>query len=314
MRIASPEPDTYGQDARASLLADYVELLALKGGEVKQTIVADFLAENDWNLQLIEEANGEFEPPASFAEKRDAAGEDAGIVFEQIAERREVLSTRYPFVSSEDGISLRQGVNVEESVYVALLTITIAHAFGVRPTDYVASVFERAVSKVLAGRGLRSVCFAEIRRNAPSFPAAVKQACDAVGLRANPDAVPRRTHAQDEGVDVLFYLNWEYARTRPGAWAFIGQATVGRSESWWNKINEPSPKAWGPRIGSILLPLPFLAVPHHVERRTLQKLTIDGDALVLDRLRLAQFKQDVNDDERATIRAVTDQEVEPLGG
>ena len=314
MRTISLEPDMYGQYARASLLADYVELLALKGGEVKQALVADFLADNDWNLQLIEEANGELRTTASLAEKRDRAGENAGIVFEQIAERSDFLRTRYPFAISKHGISLVQGVKVEESSYVALLTLTIAHAFGVRPTNYVAAVFERTVATVLESRGLRSVCFAEIRRNTTSFPDAVKQACDALGLRANPQATPRFARAQDEGVDVLCHFNWDHAITRPGAWTFVGQATVGRSESWFGKIYDPRPTAWGPRIGSTLVPLPFLAVPHHVERRMLEKLTIDGNALVLDRLRLAKFKQNVNSDERATIRAVTGEDVEPLVG
>ena len=49
--ITAPELNTYGPYARASLLADYVELLALKGLSVRLATLADFLADNGWNLE-----------------------------------------------------------------------------------------------------------------------------------------------------------------------------------------------------------------------------------------------------------------------
>ena len=80
------------------------------------------------------------------------------------------------------------------------------------------------------------------------------------------------------------------------------------------KIKEPSPGSWARRIGTSVRPLPFLAVPHHVEQRTMVKLTDDADAIVLDRLRLVRFKEDVVGDEQDVIRAVAGEDVEPLVG
>ena len=317
MTITSPEPDTYGQYARASLLADYTELLALKGITAKWSDVADFLADNEWNLELIQgtvEENGAPQRSLSLSEMRDDAGAAASIVFDQVAERHDALGDRYPFDISEYGISLTGGVNLEESAYVALLALTIAHAFDLQSTTDLAPRFERAVTRVMEYQGLRSVGLAEIRRGGLPFNDVLRQACDAVGLRANPGGAPTLTHAHDEKVDVLCHFAWEDDVLRPGAWAFVGQATVGQSDSWFRKIKEPSPLAWMRRIGSRVAPLPFLAVPHHVEQPTMEKLTVDGNAIVLDRLRLARFKTEVDGEERATILAVTEEDVEPLVG
>ena len=317
--IARLDPDTYGQYARASLLADYVELLALKrkGHEVRRSIVADFLADNDWNLELIDmpaDGHAGDELSTTSSERRDAAGAAASIVFEQLIERHDTLQVRYPFQVSEHGVALRPDFDHESSSYVAALAITIAHAFRVLPLAKVAPLFERMVTAVLRDRGLRSVCLAEIRRSGQPFEDALTLACEAVGLEAAPSAAPTRTYAHDEGVDVLCHLGWDGATLRAGTWGFIGQATVGRSETWPRKIKEPSPSSWTRRIGTRVRPLPFLAVPHHVEQPMMEKLTVDGDAVVLDRLRLVRFKEGVDGDEQEVIRAVAGEEIEPLVG
>lgn len=317
--IARLDPDTYGQYARASLLADYVELLALKrkGHEVRRSIVADFLADNDWNLELID-LPADRQPDdgltTTLSERRDDAGSAASIVFEQLMERHDVLEGRYPFEVSEHGVSLRPDFDHESSSYVAALAITIAHAFRVLPLTKVAPLFERMVTAVLRDRGLRSVCLAEVRRSGQSFEDALIDACEAVGLKATPNAAPTLVHAHDEGVDVICHLGWDGPTLRAGTWGFIGQATVGRSDTWLRKIKEPSPSSWARRIGTRIRPLPFLAVPHHVEQPTMVKLTDDADAMVLDRLRLVQFKEDVVGDEQDVIRAVAGEDVEPLVG
>ena len=317
--ICGLEPDTYGQYARASLLADYVELLALKrkGRGVRKSIVADFLADNDWNLELIDlPAVGQPDDGlTTTSDRRDDAGSAASIVFDQIAERHDVLTPQsYPFDVSAHGISLRPDFDHESSPYVAALAITVAHAFRVLPLEQVAPLFERMVTTVLRRRGLRSVCLAELRRSRHSFDGALLDACEAIGLKAAPNAAPTLTHAHDEGVDVLCHLGWDGATLRAGTWGFIGQATVGRSDTWPRKIKEPSPSSWARRIGTRVRPLPFLAVPHHVEQRTMVKLTDDADAMVLDRLRLVRFKEGVDGDEQDVIRAVAGEDIEPLVG
>ena len=46
----------------------------------------------------------------------------------------------------------------------------------------------------------------------------------------------------------------------------------------------------------------------------MEKLASDNDAVVLDRLRLVRFKNDIGAEEREVIRAVVRQEIEPLAG
>ena len=315
--ISSPEPDTYGPYARASLLADYVELLALKGQPVRRATVADFLADSGagWDLELIQPAEND-DPDGQMdglAERIAVADERASIVFHQLDERHHVLTDHYPFEIADDEISLGPDVDHESNAYVAVLALTIAHAFQVATPSRPEVLFEETVTDVLRERGLSSVGFAALRRECGSFEAALATACREIGLRAVPNAAPRRKLAHDEGVDVLCHLGWEQD-LRPGSWGFIGQVTVARSDSWGQKIKEPSPAPWAKRIGTRIQPLPFLAVPHHVELPTMEWLTEVGQAVVLDRLRLVRFKEKIKADELEIVRAVVGEKVEPLMG
>ena len=309
------ERDTYGSYARASLLADYAELLALKGHPASRADIADFLADDDWDLELVQPAGGSFdhEESAAFSVRRDNAGDAASIVFEQIDERRDVLAELYPFEIENDALSFRPGLDPDSSSYVAMLMLTVAHAFKVRSTNPPHELFERIVVDVLRARGLAAAGLAARRRDGRAFEAALQDACRAVGLEAASDAAPRLAKAHDAGVDVLGHLGWEKG-LRPGTWAFIGQVTVGKSDTWTRKIKEPSPQPWSRRLGAWIPPLPFLAVPHHVEGPTMEMLASEGQAVVLDRLRVVRFKNGNGAEEREIIRAVADQDVAPLTG
>ena len=46
----------------------------------------------------------------------------------------------------------------------------------------------------------------------------------------------------------------------------------------------------------------------------MRKLTIDGHAVVLDRLRLVRFKEENDKEEREVIQAVLEEDIEPLTG
>ena len=313
--IAAPELNTYGPYARASLLADYVELLALKGQPVKRAILADFLADNGWNLELIQSSESDRldGDSSDLSEQLDEAHEVASVVFRQIDERHEVLAERYPFEVTDDVIAHDSRVDFEENAYVAVLALTIAHAFGVSSMHRPDEMFERIVLKVLQARGLSSTGVAVHRREGSSFEAALRIACEEVGLKADPDAAPRRARAHDEGVDILCHIGWE-EDLRPGTWGFIGQVTVGRSDSWERKIKEPSPEQWKLFAGTWVPPSPFLAVPHHVERPTMELLTSKSGAVVLDRLRLVGFKDGIEAGERDIIQTVIGEDVELLAG
>ena len=313
--ISNPQPDTYGPYARASLLADYAELLALKGRPVRRTTVADFLADNEagWNLDLIQ-GPGHGHPDErmdGLAERVEVADDRASIVFEQLDERRDALAEHYPFRIAGGQVSIDPGVDRESNAYVAVLALTVAHAFGVASPSPPHELFEETVTGVLQARGLCSVGLAALRRECGRFEEALTAACREIGLVAAPDAAARRRGAHDEGVDVLCHLGWE-RDLRPGSWGFIGQVTVAKSDSWNQKIKEPSPGPWRGRLGTRVPPLPFLAVPHHVERQTMEWLTGEGPAIVLDRLRLVRFKEEIKANELEIIRAVVQEEVEPL--
>ena len=310
------DSNIYGRDARASLLADYVELLALKGQPVSRETVADFLADNEvgWDFDLIQ-APGNDHPDEGdgLAEHNELADERASIVFRQIEERRKVLAEHYPFRIADGQVSIDPGVDRESNAYVAVLALTVAHAFGVAaPTPPLHELFEETVTGVLQARGLCSVEFAAlVRRHNHNFKVALTAACREIGLVAAPNAVARRKKARDEGVDVLCHLGWEQD-LRPGSWGFIGQVTVAKSDEWTQKIKEPDPGSWRGRLGTRVPPMPFLAVPHHVERQTMEWLTGEGPAIVLDRLRLVRFKEEIKANELEIIRAVAKEEVEPL--
>ena len=316
--IRTPELDTYGPYARASLLADYVELLAIKGRPVRRASLADFLVDNDWRLEHfkliqspeVDHLDGE---SSVLSEQLDEGHEMASIVFRQMDERCDVLADLYPFEVTDEAVALGTRVDLDASVYAAVLALTIAHAFDVGSIHRPAELFERTVENVLRTRGLSAAGLASRRRKGHTFAAALEAACLQIGLNAAPDAAPKRVWAHDEGVDILCHLGWE-DDLRPGTWGFIGQVTVGRSDSWSTKIKEPSPSEWKLFIGTRVPPSPFLAVPHHVERPTMDWLTSKGDAVVLDRLRLVRFKDGIESDEREIIRAVLGEDVEPFAG
>ena len=156
--ITAPELNTYGPYARASLLADYVELLALKGLSVKRATLADFLADNSWNLELIQSPESDHPEGElrDLSERQDQAYEVASVVFRQMFERRDVLAERYPFEITGDAIALGRSVDLETSSYTAVLALTIAHAFSVNSMHRPHKMFEQIVLAVLRARGLAS--------------------------------------------------------------------------------------------------------------------------------------------------------------
>ena len=95
-------PDIYGQYARASLLADYIELIALQGQPVRRSTVADFLSKTDdiWDLGLIRSnESAPLDEESTGSSKQDKARIDARTVFRQIdratAYKITVPSVRY---------------------------------------------------------------------------------------------------------------------------------------------------------------------------------------------------------------------------
>ncbi len=278
--------------------------------------MADFLADNDWGFDLIlpaEAASPSMTERDNLSERIDGADELASVVYRQLDERQHVLRGRYPFTLDDERLVLDPTVDPKVDAYIAVLALTVAHAYDVSSRCAPSRLFEQTVADTLCERGIAAVGFAAVRRAHRSFAEALPVACHAVGLVGNLAGVPRLRWAHDEGVDVLGHIGWE-DDLRFGSWAFVGQVTVGKSDSWETKIREPSRDRWKQFTGAGVSPARFLAVPHHVERQMLERLTGDDSGIVLDRLRLVRYKLGVSEDERGVVEAVLGEEVEPLSG
>jgi hypothetical protein len=302
--MIEPDIDAYGKLARASSLADYVELLALSGKRCTRPQLSDLVADR-WNLkktQMVYVGEGDDEDADSYADQ----------AFSVIDERIDLLGDRYPFemIGPRLRIRSRQGLPLD-SPYISLLCITISHAFGVAPAQQPELVFERLLGRALSGQGLLVAELGGLVRAAGNdFAAGVQAAGDDLKIPASAEGVPRRMYANDMGVDLIGHLHWQDSRI--GRWTFIGQATCASSDEWKAKIQEPQPAPWAKLLKEHVPPLPFLGVPHHVEKNTLLLLVSENTRLVVDRIRLAMMLDAVTEPERAIIDAVIDADVQTV--
>lgn len=315
--MIEPRMDAYGKEADGSALADYVELLALADESLSVADLADIIKDNNWKVrsrELIHIPQNEVRDPDEEPSEDVVEGglieepslETARWVFELLAERQELLGELYPFEVEGVRLNLRGGC-AGPGPYLSLLAISIAHAYEVERVPNPRVTFERVVARALAARGVATVDMANCRRGQPDFVTALRLAADVVGLDASPNAAPYRNAAQEAGVDTLSHMSW--GDLRPGHWIFIGQATCGKTETWPAKIGEPAPGVWGPWLGSLVSPLPYLAVPHHAEEHHLEELTTAHRVLILDRLRICRFAGDPESDEEDIIGRVLDEDV-----
>jgi hypothetical protein len=315
-----PTIDAYGRYARASNLADHLELLALQDQPLSRTALADLISDRTWVAKLDElfeggalRPRGDFEEPDE--EEDSGTGEEQGVtqagrVFDVLEERSDLLGEMYPFLV-DDELRIRHSfATTRESPYVALLAITLAHAHGVDTDHDPKRVLEDVVVAALEARGLAAVNVGAISREGHAFHETVRRSGVALGLRPTPEAAVTLTHAKEEGVDALAHLPWEDRRT--GAWIFLGQATCGKSDGWSAKMAEPKPETWRLMLNSGIRPLPFLAVPHHVESMQWAKLVQDRNGIVLDRVRLTRFHGDLTPAETSIIESVLSVGVEAL--
>jgi hypothetical protein len=321
-----PLVDVYGKYARASNLADYLELLAIHGEELLISQLADLIKDQGWTAKMKELFAVPPPPPPTPEEEAEDdldEGEDAAAppgvgdeegspqarrVFDVLAERSDILGDLYPFDVSNK-VALKTGTATEDSPYIALLTLTLAHAHSVEvqpdpahPKVDPKQVLEAVVVGALSQLGLACVNVGEISRATNNFYATVMQAGTAIGLQPTPDAAISLKNANEEGVDALAHL--ARSDTRAGNWILIGQVTCAKSEEWKAKIAQPSGPDWESYLNVMVEPIGFLAVPHHVEANQLAKLVKGANRMVLDRLRLARFHAGVSQPEKQIIQAV----------
>lgn len=291
--MITPIKDGYGPEADRSNLADYLEVLALSGDSLRRAELADFLSDRDWvvrSRELFELGDPLDEEPSEDEDEGGAGAAPsevaAGDVFEVLALRMQELGDRYPFFLTDTRLELRDPQTDDHAAYLALLAITIAHhhklSCGVAPER----LFEECVAQAMTSRGLRTVDTGAVGRGQGKFPELVLAVGDAIGLVGAPAAAVYRTSANEEGVDTVSHLTW--GDQRAGHWVFIGQATCAKSNEWARKIEEPRPEQWKDLLTSVVPPIGYLAVPHHVEDAHMTHLSRNHSRLVLDRLRLSR--------------------------
>ena len=250
-----------------------------------------------------------YDPGEGIGDDADDASER---VFLLLNRRAAILGQLYPFKFGS-GSRWVEVTNRSPSPYLAILSITIAHAFDVPTGRVPREVFEDTVARALGRSGHKSLNFARLRRNAGSFEAALMEAGRELDLHPLPKAAWTSSRAQDAGCDVLAHVASGYVPgNSEGALTLVGQVTCGRSNTWKQKLYDVEVPAWRDQLGTLVPPQAFLAIPHHAETNHLRALVKNNERIVLDRMRLPTMLNDVSSDELDIFTAVTNNPVARL--
>jgi hypothetical protein len=300
---ADPKFGAYGTYGDASLLADYLELLALQDKPMSKAELADLIADSSMTSWRARDEEL-FTPAGSSSEKTEEEEEQDGAdrVFSFFSERERLLGTDYPFTLAADRL-VRRVSPTPVSPYLALLAITVAHAYEVVTLEPPTIAFEAFVAAAVQGRCVDTINFAAMRGRYRSFDDALEAEGPSIGLQPTPSAIVRKRKAVDEKGDILGHLDWHDAR--PDTWTWIGQATCAKTNEWEQKIEETSDIHWQGYLGLVVPPSVFLAVPHHADAEHRRYVTSRSQRVLLDRLRLATARTDVSDVEVDIYEAVS---------
>ncbi len=314
--VLEPDIDAYGSFARVSAVADFLELSALREQRVKRADVADYISDMRWG-SIPEEA---YATPETVVDEDEDPGEELGLdaedvtgrIFSILGRRSAYLGARYPFKVGPEEQSI-EVLNDQPSPYLALLGITIGHAFDVNISVTVTDVFEDTVARAFENAGHQSLNFARIRKDHRNFRSALIAAGKDIDLCPTPDNAMTSSHAQDAGCDVLAHIASGFAPGHSyGAWALVGQVTCGHSNSWKKKLHEVEVPAWKNRLGLLIEPQAFLAIPHDPGSSHLHALVRNNELMIFDRMRLTRMLDAVSDDEDLVLSAVRETPVASL--
>lgn len=291
-----PRIDAYGTTARAGALADYVEASALLGWSMTKAELTDVIEQQDWSQKsrrvVIATADDPETDPTEWSEQ----------AFASISERIDILEDRYPFVSERGALKYAGPADPHDDPYVALLALTIVHAWKVPCSVDAKEVLETTVAETLSGRSLQVAGMGTGDRVGTSFVDNLRAGGRAVGVKPSDDPRPRRTAVKDAGVDTLASL--AYADGRQGQWTFVGQVTCGSSASWMRKLKEPDTETWRGYLQEGLAPQAFLAVPHHIDYQAWEELVTTRAGLLIDRLRICLHKNATTVPEKVLVKAL----------
>jgi len=288
--------DVYGSMARASAIADYLEVAALAGQRITSDDLADIAEQLNWSRkrrrQVLVDGDDPEDDPDGWPE----------VAFSVIDERIDILGKHYPFKISRRALRYSGPSDPSDSGYIGVLAITVVHAWGLTSTTQPTEELEDLAARVLAARNLDVARMGTADRSGVGFVENLHAGASSLGLRPALNPVPRSRSAKDAGVDTLAALTWRDGRS--GQWVMIGQATCAKSTEWKMKLAQPEPNTWRAYLQEAVDPLPFLVVPHHVEARHLALLLSSRRGLVLDRLRLVPAKRGNSDGERALAKVM----------
>ncbi len=293
-----PNIDIYGSLARASALADYLELLALAGGSCSHAELEDLIEDRHWTRKrrglVLPAGADEDDEPESYV---DAA-------FTCLQERGGVLGERYPFeLDRRNRCVVRPRATVDDSKYVAILCLTAAHGWGLTVPHSPEEIFEESVADALESLNVSVARVSSISRGVGGDFRRTLDACSGpLGIKLVANAASRHRYANDAGADVLGHVRW--GDERVGRWTLMGQVTCASSDSWKGKMNEPGVGLWAKLMGEPLDPVVFLAVPHHVEGPTWGLLVEESRRVIIDRLRVVLGSDSPSAEERAIAAAV----------
>src|SRR6266540_6838068 len=256
--------DVYGGRERPGAIADYLEAAALAGRRMTRDDLVDLATTLDWSRkrrrQVLVEAGDAERDPEAWPDQAFAA----------IDERADLLGPDYPFETKRGALVYRGSPDRLSDRYLAVLAISVVHAWRLPSTVDPKVVLEDVAARVLETRRLGVARMGTADRGGVGFVDNLQASAAALGLRAMTDPVPRPASAQDVGVDTLAALVWQ--DRRPGQWVMIGQVTCANSTEWRTKLAEPVPGLWADYLQERLFPQPFLVVPHHVDARHLTEL------------------------------------------
>lgn len=314
--------DVYGSDARHSATADFVELLALTGRTVTLAELADFLSDSSVLLRRTRYSThlgaadddaidlGDSGEAPLGADPLEPSRDAARRVLDVLGQRSRILGSDYPFEVGEEGVRSKDRKKSRSNPYVALLAVATAHAYALDVGVDIEDAFEDTVARAVRTRIPRTAAFGAAKRAGRSFAETLTAIGREIRVPVTTEAVLLSVNTQDGGADTLSHLDWGDDRT--GRWTYVGQVTCARSDDWEKKVNEAKRGRWKLLLGNDLRPTAYLAVPHHVEDLTLQRLLQETQSLVLDRLRLVRHLKPLSSVERKIANAVLGTPVEYL--
>lgn len=282
--------DIHGQELRSSCLADCVEMQAAKGmSAFTEADLADRINDSGWLRLLEPRLVGDGHEFERIGNKQDQSRDAARRVFEMLAQRKTLLSDKYPFNIEHGRLVLKPN---EGEVYLWFLFVSLVHGFALTGIPDPTVEFEKVVSLGLSNIGLPSMTVgtSTLGNNFEARVASITQ--EFPHLVGTLDEAVRSRSANDGGIDTFASLRCAND-TRHGHWAFVGQSTVGKSDSWKLKIQEVFPNFWHKVFGERVTAIPFFATPHHIQDDYLHSLFQNHERCLLDRIRLTLWTPNV---------------------